>query len=61
MAVPKRRHSKSRASKRRSQWKIESVATSVCPQCREPKRPHRVCGHCGYYKGREVNKVEAVK
>ncbi len=31
---------------------------SVCPQCRETKLPHRVCPHCGYYKGREIVAVE---
>jgi large subunit ribosomal protein L32 len=30
----------------------------VCPQCRESKLPHRICPHCGYYKGREVLAVE---
>ena len=27
-----------------------------CPQCGEYKTPHRVCGNCGYYNGREVVK-----
>jgi large subunit ribosomal protein L32 len=27
---------------------------SVCPNCQEKKLPHRVCPHCGHYKGREV-------
>ena len=27
---------------------------SVCPNCHEKKLPHRVCPHCGHYKGREV-------
>ena len=25
-----------------------------CPQCHQPRRPHRVCPHCGFYGGREV-------
>ncbi len=28
-----------------------------CPNCHEPKLPHRVCPHCGQYKGREVIEV----
>ena len=27
---------------------------SLCPNCHEPKLPHRVCKECGQYKGREV-------
>ncbi|NLM40066.1 MAG: 50S ribosomal protein L32 [Firmicutes bacterium] len=59
MAVPKRRNSKARTNSRRSQWKIAAAATQVCPQCREPKLPHRACPNCGTYKGREVIEVEA--
>ncbi len=59
MAVPKRRVSKARRDKRRSSvWKLEAPALSRCPQCGEYMVPHRVCGSCGYYKGREVVKVE---
>jgi large subunit ribosomal protein L32 len=27
---------------------------STCPRCGEPRLPHRVCGNCGTYAGREV-------
>jgi len=30
---------------------------SNCPNCHEPKLTHRVCPHCGKYKGREVIEV----
>lgn len=60
MAVPKRKHSKARRDKRRSNvWKIQAPALMKCPQCGEFKLPHRVCKACGYYKGREVIKIEA--
>ncbi|CDB24247.1 50S ribosomal protein L32 [Clostridium sp. CAG:557] len=59
MAVPKRKHSKARRDKRRSNvWKIQAPALMKCPQCGEFKLPHRVCKTCGYYKGREVIKIE---
>ncbi|NLL42000.1 MAG: 50S ribosomal protein L32 [Firmicutes bacterium] len=55
MAVPKRRHSKARVNKRRANWhRMEAVAANICPNCREPKLPHRVCLSCGTYKGRQV-------
>jgi len=31
---------------------------SKCPQCGEPKLSHKVCIHCGFYKGREIIKMD---
>ncbi len=60
MAVPKRKVSKARRDKRRSSvWKLDMPALSKCTQCGELKMPHRVCPVCGYYKGKEIVKVEA--
>ena len=60
MAVPKRKVPRARRDKRRSNvWKLPAPALSKCTQCGELKMPHRVCPICGYYKGREVVKVEA--
>lgn len=54
MAVPKRRHSKARQAKRRANWKLELPTNMACPQCHQPKLPHRVCPECGHYKGKQV-------
>ncbi len=54
MANPKRRHSKARTHKRRAHHALPTVGLSICPNCHEKKLPHRVCPHCGQYKGREV-------
>ena len=60
MAVPKSRVSKAIIDKRRSNvWKLPMPAFSKCTQCGELKAPHKVCPHCGYYKGVEVIKKEA--
>lgn len=60
MAVPKRKVSRARRDKRRSSvWKLDAPALSKCTQCGELKMPHRVCPMCGFYKGKEVVKVEA--
>lgn len=54
MAVPKQRTSRSRRDKRRAHDAIGTPARAKCPQCGAPKLPHRVCGACGTYRGREV-------
>jgi large subunit ribosomal protein L32 len=58
MALPKRKLSKSRRDKRRTHKRLVSPILSLCPQCNEPKLPHRICPHCGTYKGEEILKVE---
>lgn len=59
MANPKHKISRSKRASRRSNWKLSLPSISECPQCHEPKMPHRACPHCGYYKDREVIKIEA--
>ncbi len=54
MAVPKRRHSRSRTRKRRSHDFLTRPSVGKCPECGEPKMPHMLCGGCGIYKGRTV-------
>lgn len=60
MAVPKRKSSKARKNKRRSNvWKLKAPAFSKCSHCGALKTPHRVCGNCGYYNDKEIIKMEA--
>jgi large subunit ribosomal protein L32 len=54
MIAPKRRTSKAKRDKRRSHDALAAPPRSLCPQCQEPKMPHRVCPNCGTYRGREV-------
>jgi large subunit ribosomal protein L32 len=54
MPNPKRRHSKARTSKRRAHDFLKPLHLSACPDCGQPKIPHRACPHCGYYKGKQV-------
>ncbi|SFM69085.1 50S ribosomal protein L32 [Thermodesulforhabdus norvegica] len=58
MAVPKRRTSRSRRNNRRSHDAISAPALYLCPRCKSPKLPHRVCPNCGTYRGRDVLKIE---
>lgn len=55
MAVPKRKTTRARRDARRTaKEKLTLASLSVCPQCKQPKLPHRVCPNCGTYKGRTV-------
>ncbi len=55
MAVPKRKTSKARRDKRRApNMKMAMPGLSTCPQCHEPKLPHRVCPNCNNYNGKSV-------
>ena len=59
MAVPKRKVSKARRDKRRSNvWKLDAPTMVKCSHCGEFILTHRVCNNCGYYNGRQVVKVE---
>lgn len=54
MALPKRKHSKSRRDKSRTHWKLTVVSPTTCTQCAKPVLPHRACPFCGYYRGRQI-------
>jgi len=55
VAVPKRKTTPSKRDMRRAQnEKIIPVQYINCPNCAEVMLPHRACGACGFYKGRQV-------
>ena len=56
MAVPKQKQWRTRTHRRRAETLYKAVETplSKCPNCGELRKPHRVCLHCGFYKGRQV-------
>ncbi|MCL6518828.1 MAG: 50S ribosomal protein L32 [Armatimonadota bacterium] len=58
MALPKRRHSKTRQAKRRTHWKLSVPTVVDCPRCHAPRLPHHVCPSCGFYNGRLVLEVK---
>ena len=58
MALPKRKHSRSRRDKSRTHQRIAMVQLCSCPQCKKPIRPHTVCRYCGYYNGKQILQVE---
>jgi large subunit ribosomal protein L32 len=54
MQAPKRRTSRSKRNKRRAHDALRAVNAIACSQCGEPTMPHRVCHHCGSYRGRQL-------
>ena len=57
MALPKKRHSKARRNKRRANLNLTLPSLTKCAQCGRAIAPHRVCPHCGSYRGRQVVNV----
>lgn len=58
MALPKRRHSRSRTRMRRAHDALSKPQVSACPACGEPKMPHQLCAACGMYKGKQLVQFE---
>jgi large subunit ribosomal protein L32 len=54
MALPKRRHSRTRGRKRRTHYKIVEPSLIECSNCSELKLPHHICPSCGYYRGEKI-------
>ena len=61
MALPKGKISKARKHSRRANWKVTVPGIVECPQCHQMKLAHRVCKHCGFYKGVQVLAVNEEK
>ena len=60
MAVPKRKVSKARRDKRRSNvWKLGLPGMTKCQKCGEYVLSHRMCKNCGTYDGKVIVAKEA--
>ncbi|MGH7238849.1 MAG: 50S ribosomal protein L32 [Candidatus Saccharimonadales bacterium] len=59
MAVPRHKHTRASVGQRRMHIHLDPAALTSCRKCGKTVRPHTVCVHCGYYKGREVLNVMA--
>ncbi|HLI79558.1 MAG TPA: 50S ribosomal protein L32 [Candidatus Binataceae bacterium] len=55
MQAPKRRTSHSKKNMRRAHDALKPLNPTNCAQCGEPVLPHRVCRHCGTYRGRQLS------
>lgn len=56
--LPKRKTSPGRRDRRRANDALKARNVVSCPNCGEPRLPHRVCANCGHYQGREVIDVD---
>lgn len=52
--LPKRKLSRRRQGNRRAHKMPGALALTLCPNCQNPKLPHRACPTCGTYAGRQV-------
>jgi large subunit ribosomal protein L32 len=57
MGLPAKRRTKQSKRERASHFALKKFTLSVCSHCKRKIRPHVVCQHCGYYKGRQVLKI----
>lgn len=61
MAVQQNKMSKQKIRQRKAANRYKGIQTSLCPACGEQRLPHRVCGHCGNYRGRQVISVSTAE
>ena len=60
MALPKKKVSKARSSKRFHANSHATAPTLVeCNHCHEKKLAHVVCKECGYYDGKQVLEIKS--
>lgn len=57
--LPKRKRSKASVGTHRAHQNIALGSLVECPHCRRAMRPHHACPACGYYRGRDVLRVES--
>lgn len=58
MGLPAKRRTKQSKRERASHFALKSFTLAPCSHCKRNIAPHRVCPHCGWYRGREVVKIK---
>lgn len=58
MAVPKRKTSKSKRDKRRANHHAPVKNFAACKNCGASIQSHQICRECGFYKGKEIIKID---
>lgn len=57
MGLPSKRRTKQQKRERSSHFALVEKGLTACSHCKRKILPHRVCPHCGYYRGRMVVKM----
>jgi len=57
MGLPGHRRTSSHKRRRAAHFALKTTASNLCPKCKKPVRPHRMCAFCGTYKGKQVLSV----
>ena len=57
MGLPGHRRTSSHKRRRAAHFAVSAKTYNLCPKCGKAVKPHRVCGFCGTYRGREVVNV----
>lgn len=58
MGLPAKRRTKQSKRERAAHFALKPISLTSCAHCHRQIRPHRVCPYCGYYRGREVIKID---
>ena len=58
MGLPAKRRTKQSKRERASHFALRQPGVVACSHCKKLILPHRVCPHCGYYRGRDVLRLE---
>lgn len=58
MGLPGHRRTSSHKHRRAAHFALKEGAYALCPKCKHPVLPHRVCAFCGTYRGRQVLNVD---
>lgn len=58
MGLPSHRRTSGDKRRRLTHIALTENSMGTCPKCQKAILPHRACGFCGTYRGRQVMKVE---
>ncbi|MFA6909306.1 MAG: 50S ribosomal protein L32 [Patescibacteria group bacterium] len=58
MGLPSKRRTKQSKRERAAHFALSPIQLTTCPKCKQAIRPHRVCPHCGYYRGRDILQID---